>query len=55
MKFAIEKGILLENLTNVIKGVSTKNVIPVLNGIKFELNNDGLIVNLRLRLLLIKH
>ena len=42
MKFAIEKGILLENLTNVIKGVSTKNVIPVLNGIKFELNNDGL-------------
>ncbi len=42
MKFTIEKGILLENLTNVIKGVSTKNVIPVLNGIKFDLTEKGL-------------
>lgn len=42
MKFTIEKNILLENLNNVIKGVSTKNVIPVLNGIKFELTNNGL-------------
>lgn len=42
MKFTIEKNILLENLNNVIRGVSTKNVIPVLNGIKFELTEDGL-------------
>ncbi len=42
MKFAIDKNILLENLNNVIKGVSTKNVIPVLNGIKFDLTNKGL-------------
>lgn len=42
MKFSIDKNILLENLNHVIKGVSTKNVIPVLNGIKFELTNKGL-------------
>ena len=42
MKFAIDKAVLLENLNNVIRGISTKNVIPVLNGIKFELKNDGL-------------
>ena len=42
MKFTIEKNILLENLNNVTKAISIKNVIPVLNGIKFELNNDGL-------------
>lgn len=42
MKFTIEKNILLENLNNVSKAISIKNVIPVLNGIKFELNDDGL-------------
>ncbi len=42
MKFAIEKNVLLENLNNVVRGISSKNVIPVLNGIKFELTNDGL-------------
>lgn len=42
MKFTIEKNILLENLNNVTKAISIKNVIPVLNGIKFELNADGL-------------
>lgn len=42
MKFTIEKNILLENLNNVSKAISIKNVIPVLNGIKFELNKDGL-------------
>lgn len=42
MKFTIEKSILLENLNNVAKAISLKNVIPVLNGIKFELNDDGL-------------
>ena len=42
MKFSIDKNILLENLNNVVKAISTKNVIPVLNGIKFELTNKGL-------------
>ncbi len=42
MKFTITKNILLENLNNVIKAVSTKNVIPILNGIKLELNDKGL-------------
>ena len=42
MKFTIKKNILLDNLTNTIKAISTKNVIPILNGIKFELNENGL-------------
>ena len=42
MKFSIKKDILLENLNNVSHAVSNKNVIPVLGGIKFELNNEGL-------------
>lgn len=42
MKFTIEKNILLDNLNNVTKAISIKNVIPVLNGIKFELNDKGL-------------
>ncbi len=42
MKFTIEKNILLENLNNVTKAISIKNVIPVLNGIKMELNMEGL-------------
>ena len=42
MKFSIKKEILLENLNNVSKAVSSKNVIPVLGGIKFDLKEDGL-------------
>ena len=42
MKFSIKKEILLENLNNVSKAVSTKNLIPVLGGIKFNLTNEGL-------------
>ena len=42
MKFTIEKNLILEGLNNVIRAISTKNVIPVLNGIKFELKNEGL-------------
>ncbi|MGN1337599.1 MAG: DNA polymerase III subunit beta [Candidatus Coprovivens sp.] len=42
MKFTIEKNILLENLSNVVKAISTKNIIPILNGVKFELNSEGL-------------
>ncbi len=42
MKFEIKQEILMEQLNNVIKGISNKNIIPVLNCIKFELTNDGL-------------
>ncbi len=42
MKFEIKKSLLLENLNNVIKAISTKNVIPILEGIKFELTDEGL-------------
>lgn len=42
MKFSIKKEILLENLNNVSKAVSSKNVIPVLGGIKFDLTEEGL-------------
>lgn len=42
MKFTIKKNILLENLSYVVKAISPKNIIPVLNGIKFELTKKGL-------------
>lgn len=42
MKFTIEKNILLEALNNVSKAISSRNIIPILNGIKFELNKEGL-------------
>lgn len=42
MKFIIEKNILLDALVNVSKAISTRTTIPILNGIKFELNNEGL-------------
>ena len=42
MKFTIEKNVILEALNNVSKAISTRNIIPILNGIKFELNKDGL-------------
>ncbi len=42
MKFTISKNLLLENLSYVIKAISIKNIIPILNGIKFELNEEGL-------------
>ncbi len=42
MKFSIKKEILLENLNNVSKAVSSKNVIPILGGIKFDLEENGL-------------
>ncbi len=42
MKFSIKKNLLLENLSYVIKAISPKNIIPVLNGIKFELTKKGL-------------
>lgn len=42
MKLKIKKNILMENLNYVIKGISSKNLIPILNCIKFELTKDGL-------------
>lgn len=42
MKFIIKKNILLENLLNTSKAISSKNLIPILTGIKFELTDEGL-------------
>lgn len=42
MNIEIKQNILIENLNYVIKGVSNKNIIPILNCIKFELTNEGL-------------
>lgn len=42
MKLEISQGILMEHLNYAIKGISSKNIIPVLNCIKFELTNEGL-------------
>ena len=42
MKFTIKKNILLEALLKVSKAISTKNLIPVLAGIKFELKKKKL-------------
>ncbi len=42
MKFVIKKSILLENLLNTSKAISSKNLIPILTGIKFDLLEDGL-------------
>ena len=42
MKLKIKQSILMEHLNYVIKGISSKNLIPILNCIKFELTNDGL-------------
>lgn len=42
MKLEIKQNILIEHLNYVIKGISNKNIIPVLNCIKFELEEEGL-------------
>lgn len=42
MNLKIKKEILLSSLNYVSKAVSSKNIIPVLAGIKFDLNKDGL-------------
>ena len=42
MKMIIEKRILMEGLNCVSKALSTRNIIPVLNGIKFDLTKKGL-------------
>ncbi len=42
MKLKIKRELLLENLNKVSKAISTKNLIPTLSGIKFELTKKGL-------------
>ena len=42
MKFIIKKNILLDNLLNTSKAISTRNLIPILTGIKFDLTKEGL-------------
>ena len=42
MNFEIEQKKLIEHLNYVIKGISNKNLIHILNCIKMELTNDGL-------------
>ena len=42
MKIKIKQKILIDQLNNVIKGISNKNIIPILNCIKLSLDKDGL-------------
>ena len=42
MKFVIDKNIILEALNSVVKALSQKITIPVLNGIVMEVNEKGL-------------
>lgn len=42
MKLKIKQKILMEHLNYVIKGISSKNLIPILNCIKFDLKTEGL-------------
>jgi len=42
MKCVIKKNILLENLLNTSKAISSRNLIPILTGIKFDLKEEGL-------------
>lgn len=42
MKLKIKQKVLMEHLNYVIRGISNKNLIPILNCIKFELTKEGL-------------
>ena len=44
MKLTIKKDLLLDALNKVSKAISTKNLIPVLAGVKFELKKNKLIL-----------
>ncbi len=44
MKLTIKKELLLNALNKVSKAISTKNLIPVLAGVKFDLKKKGLIL-----------
>lgn len=45
MKFSIKKDVLLQNLNAVSKALSSKNLIPILSGIKFNLTGEGLFLS----------
>ena len=42
MKLKIKQKTLIEHLNYVIRGISNKNLIPILNCIKLELKSEGL-------------
>ena len=42
MKWTIEKNIILEALNNVTKALSQRTTIPVLNGIVFDVSEEGI-------------
>ncbi len=42
MKIKIKQNILLDSLNNSIRGISNKNLIPILHCIKFDLTKEGL-------------
>lgn len=42
MKFVIDKNILVEALTNVSRAIGLRTTIPILNGIRFDLTENGL-------------
>lgn len=42
MNIKIEKEVLMEHLNNVVKGLSNKNLIPILNCIKIEVVSEGI-------------
>ena len=44
MKLTIKKDVLLDGLNKVSKALSSKNLVPVLSGIKFDLNEQGLML-----------
>ena len=44
MKLKIKKELLLDGLNKVSKALSSKNLVPVLQGIKFDLSNKGLLL-----------
>ena len=44
MKLLINKNILQEGINYVSRALSTRNIIPVLNGIKFEVKKSGVIL-----------
>ena len=45
MKFTIKKEVLMEAINKVSKAISSRNVIPVLAGIKFELTSKKFILS----------
>ena len=44
MKLKIKKDLLLDGLNKVSKALSSKTLVPVLAGIKFDLNENGLVL-----------